>query len=71
MNWDVIEASWIQYKRQVKAQWSKLSHDQIEVIAGNREQLADKIQEAYGISRDETEQQIMAFQKYLKESRPT
>lgn len=70
MNWDVIEGNWAQYKGQVKAQWGKLTHDQVEVIAGKREQLAGRIQEAYGIDQQEVERQISAFQKYLRESVP-
>jgi uncharacterized protein YjbJ (UPF0337 family) len=69
MNWDIIEGSWEQYKGQIKAQWGKLTNDHLEVIAGKRDQLAGKIQEAYGVGHDEADKQIKAFQKYLKESR--
>lgn len=69
MNWDIIEGNWTQYKGQVKAQWGKLTNDHVDVIAGKRDQLAGKIQEAYGVSVDEADQQIEAFQKYLKDSR--
>lgn len=71
MNWDVIEGNWTQYKGQVKAQWGKLTNDHMDIIAGKREQLAGKIQEAYGVSRDEAELQIAAFQKFLRDSRPS
>jgi uncharacterized protein YjbJ (UPF0337 family) len=71
MNWDVIEGNWMQYKGHVKAQWSKLTNDHLDVIAGKRDQLVGKIQESYGIAHDEADKQIKAFQKYLKESRPS
>jgi uncharacterized protein YjbJ (UPF0337 family) len=70
MNWNVIEGNWAQYKGQVKAQWGKLTNDHLDVIAGKRDQLAGKIQEAYGIGQDEADKQIKSFQKYLKDSRP-
>ncbi len=70
MNWDVIEGNWKQYAGQVKAQWGKLTNDEVDVIAGKREQLAGRIQEAYGIDQQEVERQIKAFQKYLKDSAP-
>lgn len=70
MSWDVIEGNWKQYMGQVKAQWGKLTQDQVEVIAGRREQLAGRIQEAYGVDQLEVERQIKAFQKYLKDSAP-
>lgn len=71
MNWDVIEGNWEQYKGQVKAQWSKLTNDHVTHIAGRREQLSGQIQESYGVQEDEADMQITAFQKYLKESRPS
>ena len=46
MNWDIVEGNWKQFKGQVKAQWSKLTHDHPDVIVGKRVELAAKIQEA-------------------------
>ena len=55
MSWDRVQGNWKQFKGKVKSQWGKLTDDQLDVIDGEREQLAGKIQEAYGISRDEAE----------------
>ena len=63
MNWDTIEGNWKQFKGNVKQQWGKLTDDHIDVIAGKREHLAGKIQEAYGVSKDEAEKQISDFEK--------
>ena len=71
MNWNVIEGNWTKYKGQIKAQWGKLTDDHLDVIAGKRDQLAGQIQESYGIAQDEADQQIKAFEKYLKNSRPS
>lgn len=71
MNWDIIEGNWLQYKGQVKAQWGNLTDDHLEAIAGKREQLVGKIQESYGVARDEADKQINSFQKYLKDSAPS
>ena len=70
MNWDRIEGNWKQFKGKVKAQWGKLTDDQIDVIAGKRESLAGKIQETYGVGRDVTEKQLTAWQKRVKEADP-
>jgi uncharacterized protein YjbJ (UPF0337 family) len=67
MNWDRIEGNWKQLKGNVKQQWGKLTDDQIDVIAGKRDQLAGKIQETYGITKDATEKQIADWQKMQKE----
>jgi uncharacterized protein YjbJ (UPF0337 family) len=70
MNWDIIEGSWLQYKSQIKAQWSELTNGEIDIIDGHRDRLICRIQDAYGVRREEADRQIQAFQKYLKESLP-
>jgi uncharacterized protein YjbJ (UPF0337 family) len=62
MNWDRIEGNWKQFTGNIKTQWGKLTDDQLDVIAGNREKLVGKVQEAYGITMEETEKQIAAWQ---------
>jgi uncharacterized protein YjbJ (UPF0337 family) len=57
-NWKIIESNWKQFKGNVKAQWSKLTDDQIDLIAGKRELLSRKIQIAYGFTKDEADVQI-------------
>ncbi len=66
MNWDIAEGNWKQFKGKVKAQWGNLTDDQLDVIAGKRVELAGKIQEAYGITTEEVEQQIKDFEKANK-----
>lgn len=70
MNWDRIEGNWKQFTGGIKAQWGKLTDDQLDVIAGNRDQLLGKVQEAYGITREETEKQISAWQARQEEKAP-
>lgn len=70
MNWERIEGNWKQIKGQAKAQWGKLTDDQLTEIGGKREQLAGKIQESYGITKDEAEQQLAAWQKHCKDDGP-
>ena len=58
MNWDQIEGKWTQFKGKAREQWGRLTDDDLDVAAGKRDQLAGKIQERYGIARDEAEKQI-------------
>jgi len=58
MNWDQVEGKWKQMKGSVKKQWGKLTDDDLEVIAGNKDQLVGKIQERYGISKEKAEQEL-------------
>jgi uncharacterized protein YjbJ (UPF0337 family) len=70
MNWDIVEGNWKQFKGKAKAQWGKLTDDQLDVIAGKRVELAGKIQEIYGITKDEVELQIKKFERHIKDFRP-
>jgi uncharacterized protein YjbJ (UPF0337 family) len=60
-------SNWKQFKGKVKAQWGKLTDDHLDVISGRRDELAGRIQEAYGISKDEAEKQIKAFEDRNKD----
>jgi uncharacterized protein YjbJ (UPF0337 family) len=47
MNWDRVSGNWKQFRGKVKAQWGKLTDDEIDQIAGNRdEQVAISCPEA-------------------------
>jgi len=61
LNWDRIEGNWKQLKGKAKEQWGKLTDDQLDVIGGKRDQLVGKVQESYGIGKDEAEKQVNAF----------
>jgi uncharacterized protein YjbJ (UPF0337 family) len=62
MNWNIVEGNWQQLKGKIKEQWGELTDDQLDVIAGKRDQLLGRIQEAYGVSQEEAERQVRAFE---------
>jgi len=66
MNWDRIEGRWTQLKGSAKQRWGKLTDDQLDVVAGKRDVMAGKIQEAYGITKDEAEKQLSAWESEQK-----
>lgn len=68
MNWDRIEGGWTQLSGHVKEQWGKLSDDDIDVIAGRRDQLAGKIQERYGVAREDAEMQLAEWERKATDS---
>lgn len=70
MNWDIVAGNWSQFKGKVKSQWGKLTDDQLKVIGGKRDVLSGKIQEAYGISKDEADKQVRQFEDLNKDYRP-
>ncbi|MDQ0503936.1 CsbD family protein [Xanthobacter agilis] len=65
MNWDRIEGNWKQMTGNVKAQWGKLTDDDLTEISGRREVLEGKIQERYGLAKDEVKRQVDTFTSTL------
>ena len=65
MNWDRIEGNWIEYKGKVKERWGKLTDDDLDVIAGRREQLLGVLQQRYGHARDVLEKDVRDFERVL------
>ncbi|GAB3469854.1 CsbD family protein [Polaromonas eurypsychrophila] len=63
MNKDQIEGNWTQFKGTVKEQWGKLTDDDLDIIAGKRDQLLGRIQERHGLAKEEAEKQLTAFQE--------
>ena len=62
MNKDTIIGNWKQFKGEVQRRWGKLTDDEIDQIEGNRTILAGKIQEAYGVAKDEAEKQVKSWE---------
>ena len=65
MNQDRIAGQWKQLSGKIKAQWGKLTDDDLRQAEGNSEYLAGKIQERYGIARDVAQKQVSEFSKTL------
>jgi len=63
MNWDRIEGNWKEVVGKAKEQWGKLTDDDMEVVGGRRDQLAGKIQQRYGVAKEDAENQIAAWQR--------
>ncbi len=58
MNWDQIAGQWKQAKGSVRQKWGRLTDDDMEFIAGKKDQLIGKIQERYGISKEEAQKEV-------------
>ncbi|MBO6849296.1 MAG: CsbD family protein [Marinobacter sp.] len=57
MNKDTLEGNWKQLKGKVRENWGKLTDDDVEEIAGRKDNFIGKIQEKYGLKRDEAEKE--------------
>src|SRR5690606_13277739 len=61
MNWDQIKGKWKQAKGQAQQKWGQLTDDDLDQVAGQREELVGKVQERYGIARAAAEAQVSDF----------
>lgn len=55
MNTDQLSGQWKQMKGAARQQWGKLTDNDLEVIAGKRDNLIGKLQERYGMAREEAQ----------------
>ena len=58
MNWDQVQGKWKQLTGQAKTRWGKLTDDDLKVIAGERDKLIGRIQERYGIAKEQAQQEV-------------
>ncbi len=58
MNWDQIAGNWKQMKGRAKEQWARLTDDDLTLINGKRDQLIGRVQERYGIAKEDAERQV-------------
>ncbi len=61
MNWNMIEGNWRLYRNELQEHWNRLTNDGWASIDGKRPLLSRYLQENYGISHEEAEQQIAQF----------
>jgi uncharacterized protein YjbJ (UPF0337 family) len=58
MNEDVLKGQWKQLKGKARQRWAKFTDDDLAEIEGDREVLAGKIQEYYGRTREQAEEEL-------------
>ncbi|GAC1661314.1 MAG: hypothetical protein PVS2B2_13110 [Candidatus Acidiferrum sp.] len=71
MNGDQVEGKWKQYSGKAKEKWGKLTDDDLEVVRGKRDQLVGKVQERYGIAKQEAEKQVDDFARAFSSEEST
>jgi len=61
MNWDQVKGDWKQFQGKIREKWGKLTDNDLEVIAGKKDQLVGKLQKAYGYQKDKAEKEVDDF----------
>lgn len=64
--WERVVGKWKQFKGEAQVRWGKLTDDELDQINGEREKLAGRIQERYGIAKEEANRQIDEWADRLK-----
>ena len=63
MNMDQIEGNWKQLTGEIKRKWGLLTEDELTVAAGRNEAIVGKLQEHYGMVKEEAQKQLDEFLK--------
>src|SRR3546814_20174297 len=66
MNWDQVAGNWKQLKGVAKEKWGRLTDDDLEMMAGQRDQLIGRLQEHYGMAREEAEKEADRWATSIK-----
>jgi uncharacterized protein YjbJ (UPF0337 family) len=61
MNEDTLKGQWTQLKGKAREQWGKLTNDDLDQVEGKAEQLIGRIQERYGVAKDDARRQFDAW----------
>src|SRR5215475_13518792 len=65
MDWNRIEGNWKQFKGRAKEKWGRLTDDDLDVINGRQDQLEGKVQERYGLAKDQAKKDVDAWFRSL------
>ena len=69
MNSDQIEGKWKQFTGSAQERWGKLTNDDIQTLTGKKDHLVGKIQERYGIAKEEAEKQANEWSRALEQTK--
>lgn len=62
MNWDQVEGKWKQMQGSLRERWGKLTDDDLQTIAGKKDQFLGRLQERYGYSKEQAERELAEWQ---------
>lgn len=69
MTWDEIAGRWTALRGRIRERWGRLTNDDGSVIGGRKDQLIGLLQQRYGSTVGEIEQQIGSFERQVMRGR--
>lgn len=66
MNTETLKGKWKQSKGAIQKEWGKITNDELDQIQGDTVKLAGRVQEKYGLSKDEAEREVNGFLDKMK-----
>jgi len=68
MNWDQIAGQWKQFTGSIKQEWGKFTDDDLDYIAGTKDRLIGRLQQKYGLAREEADRRADDWLKRQKDT---
>ena len=66
MNSNQLESQWNQVKGSVRQKYNKLTEEDVREIGGKKDQFISKLQERYGMSREQAQKDLDSFVQGLQ-----
>ena len=63
MNTDQMKGNWKQFVGKARKNGAGLTDDDWKIVEGNHDQLVGKVQERYGVAREEADRQVADFER--------
>lgn len=65
MKWPEIERNWPALRARARRHWFHLTQPDVDDISGTRDELVQRVQERYSLSREEAEKEVDAWAFFL------
>ena len=62
MTWIIVESAWIDARGRIKQEWSMLTDEDLDAIAGRRDALLTKVREALRVTPEEADRQVTEWE---------
>lgn len=69
MDWNQLQAAWPRMRGQLRHRWGRLTEDDLDIIAGQREVFIGRVEERYSVGREEARQRIEEWLHTLQEAK--